>query len=85
MSENIKQKRLTILEYFDAYIYHHYEPNGLVLLLMFFFSTLLIVKSEQIVVLTKEEEYLVNIFSQMELSTLASIGFYLEQIFFSRK
>ena len=27
MSENIKQKRLTILEYFDAYIYHHYQPK----------------------------------------------------------
>ena len=24
MSENIRQKRPTILEYFDAYIYHHY-------------------------------------------------------------
>ena len=27
MSENIKQKRLTILEYFDAYIYHHYHHD----------------------------------------------------------
>ena len=25
MSENIRQKRLTILEYFDAYICHHYH------------------------------------------------------------
>ena len=25
MSENIKQVRLTIMEYFDAYIYHHYQ------------------------------------------------------------
>ena len=27
MSENIKQKRLTILEHFDEYIYHHYQPK----------------------------------------------------------
>ena len=27
MSENIRQKRLTILEYFSAYIYHHYQPK----------------------------------------------------------
>ena len=27
MSENIRQKRLTVLEYFDAYIYHHYQFN----------------------------------------------------------
>ena len=27
MSENIRQQRLTILEYFDAYIYHHYQPK----------------------------------------------------------
>ena len=27
MSENIRQKRLTIPEYFDAYIYHHYQPK----------------------------------------------------------
>ena len=27
--ENIRQKRLTILEYFDAYIYHHYQPKNL--------------------------------------------------------
>ena len=27
MSENIIQKRLTILEYLDAYICHHYEPK----------------------------------------------------------
>ena len=27
MSENIRQKRLTILEYFDAYICHHYQPE----------------------------------------------------------
>ena len=25
MSENIRQKRLKILEYFDAYICHHYQ------------------------------------------------------------
>ena len=25
LSENIRQKRLTILEYFDAYICHHYQ------------------------------------------------------------
>ena len=29
LSENIRQKRLTILEYFDAYICHHYQPNVL--------------------------------------------------------
>ena len=27
MSENIRQKRLTILEYFDAHICHHYQPK----------------------------------------------------------
>ena len=27
MSENIRQKRLTIPKYFDAYIYHHYQPK----------------------------------------------------------
>ena len=27
MSENITQKRPTILEYLDAYICHHYQPN----------------------------------------------------------
>ena len=27
MSENIRQKRLTILEYFDPYIYHHYRDD----------------------------------------------------------
>ena len=27
LSENIRQKRLRILEYFDAYICHHYQPN----------------------------------------------------------
>ena len=27
LSENIRQKRLTILEYFDAYICHHYQPR----------------------------------------------------------
>ena len=27
MSENIRQKRLAILEYFDAYIFHHYQPK----------------------------------------------------------
>ena len=27
LSENIRQKRLTILEYFDAYICHHYQPE----------------------------------------------------------
>ena len=27
MSENIIQKRLTILEYLDAYICHHYQPK----------------------------------------------------------
>ena len=27
MSENITQKRLKILEYFDAYICHHYQPR----------------------------------------------------------
>ena len=27
LSENIRQKRLTILEYFDAYICHHYQPK----------------------------------------------------------
>ena len=25
MSENIRQKQLTVLEYFDAYIYHHHH------------------------------------------------------------
>ena len=25
--ENMRQKRLTILEYFDTYICHHYQPN----------------------------------------------------------
>ena len=25
--ENIRQKRLTILEYFDAYICHHCQPK----------------------------------------------------------
>ena len=28
MSENIKQKRLTILKYFGAYICHHYYKVG---------------------------------------------------------
>ena len=28
MSENVRQKRLTILEYFDAYICHHYQPTN---------------------------------------------------------
>ena len=27
MLENIGQKRLAILEYFDAYICHHYQPK----------------------------------------------------------
>ena len=27
MSENIRQKRLKILEYFDAFICHHYQPK----------------------------------------------------------
>ena len=27
MSENIRQKRLTILEYFKAYSCHHYQPK----------------------------------------------------------
>ena len=27
LSENIRQKRLAILEYFDAYICHHYQPK----------------------------------------------------------
>ena len=27
LSENIRQKRLTILEYFDAYICHHYQAK----------------------------------------------------------
>ena len=27
MSENITQKRLTILDYFDAYISHNYQPK----------------------------------------------------------
>ena len=27
ISENIRQKRLTILEYFDAFIGHHYQPK----------------------------------------------------------
>ena len=27
MSENIRQKRLTIMEYFDPYICHHYKPK----------------------------------------------------------
>ena len=27
MSENITQKRLTILEHFDAYISHNYQPK----------------------------------------------------------
>ena len=27
LSENIRHKRLTILEYFDAYICHHYQPK----------------------------------------------------------
>ena len=27
MSENIRQKRLTILEYFDGYICHHYQTK----------------------------------------------------------
>ena len=27
MSENINQKGLTILQYFDAYICHHYQPS----------------------------------------------------------
>ena len=27
MSENNRQKKLTILENFDAYIYHHYQPK----------------------------------------------------------
>ena len=28
MSENIRQKRLTILEYFDEYICHHYQAKN---------------------------------------------------------
>ena len=28
MSENITEKRLTILGYFDAYICHHYQPKS---------------------------------------------------------
>ena len=31
LSENIRQKRLMILEYFDAYICHHYQPNKMLL------------------------------------------------------
>ena len=27
MSENIRQKRITILEYFDAYIRYHFHPK----------------------------------------------------------
>ena len=27
MSENARRKRLPIMEYFDAYIYHHYQPK----------------------------------------------------------
>ena len=27
MSENIRQKRITILEYFDAYICYHFHPK----------------------------------------------------------
>ena len=27
LSENITQKRLRILEYFDVYICHHYQPK----------------------------------------------------------
>ena len=27
LSKNIRQKRLTILEYFDAYICHHYQAK----------------------------------------------------------
>ena len=27
MSESIRQKRLRMLEYFDAYVCHHYQPN----------------------------------------------------------
>ena len=29
VSENIRQKRLTILEYFDAYICHHYMMTNM--------------------------------------------------------
>ena len=37
LSENIRQKkRLTILEYFDTYICHHYQPNFPELLVFFF-------------------------------------------------
>ena len=28
LSENIRQKILRILEYFDAYICHHYQPKN---------------------------------------------------------
>ena len=28
MSENIREKRLIILEYLDAYICHHYQPTS---------------------------------------------------------
>ena len=28
LSENIRQKRLRILEYSDAYICHHYQPKN---------------------------------------------------------
>ena len=27
LSENITQKRLKIMEYFDGYICHHYQPK----------------------------------------------------------
>ena len=33
MSENIRQKGLTILKYFDAYICHHYQPKNYVQLI----------------------------------------------------
>ena len=29
MSENIRQKILAILEYFDAYLYHHYQHRNI--------------------------------------------------------
>ena len=33
MSENMRQKGLTILKYFDAYICHHYQPKNYVQLI----------------------------------------------------
>ena len=35
MLENIRQKRLTILEYFDAYICHHYQVTKLIMMANF--------------------------------------------------